>query len=127
MKVPKWSKNKFHDGICKIGVQMKATGESMALGMTFEEAPLKAVRGVYDNLNWMYIEKLEKLSENDLKDILKSNTSENFFIIFELIKRGLDLKEIYGICKVDYWFLNKLKNLDILNQKLKSQPLTDFL
>jgi len=127
IKVPKWANNKFHEGSCKIGVQMKATGESMALGMTFEEALLKAIRGVYGDLNWMYIEKFEELSDNELECLLRPSTNESFFAIFELIKRGVDFKKIYDVCKIDYWFLNKLKNLDVLNKELECNLLNDEL
>lgn len=123
VKAPKWTSNKFHNEICKIGVQMKATGESMALGITFEEALLKCLRGIYGDLNWMYIEKFKNFSDQKLKDLLKVNTNENLFVIFEMIKRNINLEVIYSICQIDYWFLNKLKNLDALNKELQRNSL----
>lgn len=124
IKIPKWANNKLKGGVCKIGIQMKATGESMAIGETFEEALLKAFRSTYGFLNWMFLRYFENLSITKLFEQLKNNTSNNFFVIFELIKRNVPLRKIYDICKVDYWFLHRLQDLNRFNIQLKTSLLS---
>ena len=108
VKLPKWPFDKFVGSSRKLGTQMKATGEVMAIAPTFEMAIMKAVRGAeikLDTLNRPYhgdvpVEKrLEQVDDNRL------------FTMFEALKKGVSVDFIHDVTKVDKWFLSKLKKL----------------
>ncbi len=108
VKFPKWPFEKFVGASRKLGTQMKATGEVMSIGHSFEEAIMKAVRGAeisLDTLNALPVSKLM------LRDRLASMDDRRLFTVFEAIKKGFDMDEIYKITRIDRFFLYKLKNL----------------
>ena len=90
---------------------MKATGEVMAIGTSFEMAIMKAVRGAEISLDTLNMPKMEELSDGEIREKLHELTDERLFVVYQAIKRGFDINEIYAITKIDEWFLNKLKNL----------------
>ena len=111
VKFPKWPFDKFVYAKRTLGTQMKATGEVMAIGTTFEEAIMKAVRGAeigHDSL-------LDKVctSQDDatIKNRLHDCTDERIFVVYEAMRRGVTIDEIFDITKIDRWFLSKLHNL----------------
>ncbi len=111
VKFPKWPFDKFVYAKRTLGTQMKATGEVMAIGTTFEEAIMKAVRGAeigHDSL-------LDKVctSQDDatIKNRLHDCTDERIFVVYEAMRRGVTIDEIFNITKIDRWFLSKLHNL----------------
>ncbi len=108
VKFPKWPFEKFVGASRRLGTQMKATGEVMSIGHSFEEAIMKAVRGAeisLDTLNAMPVSKLM------LRDRLAVMDDRRLFTVFEAVKKGFDIDEIYNITKIDRFFLYKLKNL----------------
>ena len=111
VKFPKWPFDKFVYAQRELGTQMKATGEVMAIADTFEEAILKAVRGAELGLTSLDLPRLSAKSDGEIKELLQTVTDERIFVLYESIKRGMDLEEIYRITKVDRWFLHKLANI----------------
>ena len=111
VKMPKWPFDKFVYAKRTLGTQMKATGEVMAIGQTFEEAIMKAVRGAeisHDSLNSPL---LEELSDDQVREKLKNCDDERLFTVFEALKRGVTPDEIHTVTKIDRWFLCKLMHL----------------
>ena len=111
VKMPKWPFDKFVYAKRTLGTQMKATGEVMAIGQTFEEAIMKAVRGAeisHDSLNSPL---LEELSDEQVREKLKNCDDERLFTVFEALKRGVTPDEIHTVTKIDRWFLCKLMHL----------------
>ena len=120
VKFPKWPFDKFVYAKRTLGTQMKATGEVMAIGTTFEEAIMKAVRGAeigHDSL-------LDKIcmSQDDatIRARLNECTDERAFVVYEALRRGTTIDEIFEITKIDRWFLSKLNNLVKMEQTLKN-------
>ncbi|NLA86555.1 MAG: carbamoyl-phosphate synthase large subunit, partial [Clostridiales bacterium] len=118
VKFPKWPFDKFVYAKRTLGTQMKATGEVMAIGTTFEEAIMKAVRGAeigHDSLN-------DKTCAGQDTETIRARlydcTDERIFVVYEALKRGISLDEIYSITKIDRWFLSKLNNLVKMDSKL---------
>ncbi len=118
VKFPKWPFDKFVYAKRTLGTQMKATGEVMAIGTTFEEAIMKAVRGAeisHDSLN-------DKICmTQDVETIrrrLHDCTDERIFVVYEALKRGISTDEIFTITRIDRWFLNKLMNLVKMDARL---------
>ena len=127
VKLPKWPFDKFVYAKRTLGTQMKATGEVMAIGTTFEQAIMKAVRGAEISLDSLNLPKLKKLSDDEIRKRLHQCDDERMFVVFEALKRGISYDEIFAITKIDHWFLGKLNALVGLENELASAPLTDAL
>ncbi len=127
VKFPKWPFDKFFYASRKLGTQMKATGEVMAIGVTFEQAIMKAVRGAEISHNTLNDKKFEKYSDERLIEKIHDVDDERIFVIYEALKRGVSLDEIFDITKIDRWFLYKLQKLIAMQNQLKTSELTDEL
>jgi carbamoyl-phosphate synthase large subunit len=119
VKFPKWPFDKFVYAHKELGTQMKATGEVMSIADTFEEAILKAVRGAEIGLTGLDMPRLAAKTEKEIRELLKTVTDERIFVLYEAIKRGINIDELYEITKVDRWFLHCLANI------VKNPPVFD--
>lgn len=124
IKFPKWAFDKFVYAKRTLGTQMMATGEVMAIGTSFEHAIMKAVRSIELGLDAMNLKKLERLSDGEIREALNSIDDERSFVIFEALKRGVEVDEIHKATMIDRWFINKLKNLVDFERELKNSELT---
>jgi len=111
VKFPKWPFDKFVYAHKELGTQMKATGEVMSIADTFEEAILKAVRGAEIGLTSLDMPRLAVKTDAEIKELLLTVTDERLFILYEAIKRGFSIDELFDTTKVDRWFLHCLKNI----------------
>ena len=127
VKFPKWPFDKFFYASRKLGTQMKATGEVMAIGVTFEQAIMKSVRGAEISHNTLNDKKFMKFTDEQLANKLHDVDDERIFVIYESLKRGVSIDTIYDVTKIDRWFLYKLNNLVKMQNRLASEPLTDEL
>jgi len=118
VKFPKWPFDKFVYASNELGTQMKATGEVMSIADTFEEALLKAVRGAEIGLTSLDMPRLAAKSDDQIREMLNTVTDERLFVLYEAIKRGISVDELYDITKVDRWFLNCLVNIYSSNSPL---------
>lgn len=125
VKFPKWAFDKFVYAKRTLGTQMKATGEVMAIGSSFEQAMMKAVRSIELGLDTMNMKKLKKLSDGEIHEKLHVVDDERSFVVFEALKRGISVDEIHDITMIDRWFLYKLKNLTELEKLLAEGELTE--
>ena len=127
VKFPKWPFDKFYYANRKLGTQMKATGEVMAIGTTFEQAIMKAVRGAEISKDSLTDKKYASWTDAQVWDKLHDCDDERIFVIYEALKRGVEISAINMITKIDPWFIAKLKNLTEMDKELASRPLTDEL
>ncbi|MDR2599173.1 MAG: carbamoyl-phosphate synthase large subunit [Oscillospiraceae bacterium] len=111
VKFPKFPFDKFVYAKRTLGTQMKATGEVMAIGETFEEALLKAVRGAEIGKTDMLDKVCLSQTTEEIRKRLHDITDERIFVVYEALRRGISMDEIYEITKIDYWFLGKLQNI----------------
>ncbi len=111
VKFPKWPFDKFFYASRKLGTQMKATGEVMSIGTSFEQAIMKAVRGAEISMTTLYNKKIAKMDDMELEDKMMTCDDERLFVIYELLRRGVTVNEIHTKTRIDRWFLNKLVNL----------------
>ncbi len=125
VKFPKWAFDKFVYAKRTLGTQMKATGEVMSIGTSFEHAMMKAVRSVELGLDSFNMPKFIEMPLEELHKSLHNCDDERIFCVFAAIKRGIALEEIHNITMIDMWFLNKLKNLCIMEEELKDGALTE--
>ena len=124
IKFPKWAFDKFVYAKRTLGTQMKATGEVMAIGTSFEQAMMKAVRSIELGIDTMNLKKLESKSTGEILQMLKTVDDERSFQVFEALKRGVSVDEIHELTMIDKWFLNKLLNLVNLEKWLVKDELT---
>ncbi|MDD7184322.1 MAG: carbamoyl-phosphate synthase large subunit [Ruminococcus sp.] len=124
IKFPKWAFDKFVYAKRTLGTQMKATGEVMAIGTSFEQAMMKAVRSIELGLDSMNLKKLEKKSTAEIMQMLHTVDDERAFQVYEALKRGVSIDEIHKLTMIDKWFLNKLMNLVNLEKWLADGELT---
>ncbi|MBQ3692997.1 MAG: carbamoyl-phosphate synthase large subunit, partial [Clostridia bacterium] len=110
-KMPRFPFDKFSDASNVLGTQMKATGEVMSVGRTFEESLLKAVRSLEIDVYHLYKPKFNDMSNEELLDSIRKGTDDRIYAIAELIWNGIDLREIFEITKIDMFFLEKIKNI----------------
>jgi len=112
-KIPKWPFEKFRGSDRRIGTQMKSTGEAMAIGRTFEESLLKAIRGLDQKEP-----KIEKPEEH-----LFPPTDLRIFAILEAFRRGAGVEEIRGKTKINPWFLGKVKRIAEMEKRIAKEGL----
>ena len=115
VKFPKWPFDKFHGSSRRLGTQMKATGEVMAIGQRFEEALMKAVRGAEISLDTL---NAAPLSDADIRSRLALQDDHRLFTVFEALKQGLDVEEVFAITKIDRFFLFRLKAMADLENRI---------
>ncbi len=110
-KLPRFPFDKFTAADNRLSTQMKATGEVMSIGRTLEEALLKAVRGLEIGANHLWLAKFDSMSFEELYRYVYECRDDRLFAIAELIRRGEDLGKIYNVTKIDFFFLEKIKNI----------------
>lgn len=118
-KIPRWPFDKFNKANRRLGTQMKATGEVMALGRTMEESILKAVRSLEIGL---YHLELPEWKNKSIPEIIKKITmqdDERLFVIAEAMRKGVTQKEIHDLTKIDYFFLSKIQNIISMEKRLE--------
>ena len=119
-KVPRFPFDKFTKANRVLNTQMKATGEVMSIGRTFEEAILKAVRSLETGLDHLEIKALKDLSTHDLIDLIIKNTDERPFAIAEAIRRDVKIDYLYDLTQIDRFFLEKIQNITNMERVIAS-------
>ena len=112
VKMPKFPFEKFVYAERKLGTQMKATGEVMAIGQNFEEAILKAVRGAELGLTDLNLPAFASENDEKICERVGQCTDQRIFAIYQVIKRTcMSIDEIHEVTKIDKWFLYKLQKI----------------
>ncbi len=119
-KMPRFPFDKFTDANRKLGTQMKATGEVMSVGRTFEESLLKAIRSLETGVAHLRMEKFEKEDVPVLMNDIKIGTNDRIFAIAQLLRLGIRVSKISGRTGIDCFFLNKMKKIIDMETELKS-------
>ncbi|WP_342469931.1 carbamoyl-phosphate synthase large subunit [Ureibacillus sp. FSL K6-3587] len=122
-KIPRWPFDKFESAKRNLGTQMKATGEVMALGRTFEEAILKAVRSLETGHIHIDLKHAEEHDDHWVEKRIRKAGDERLFFIAEAMRRGVTPEQIHEWSKIDLFFLYKLKNIIDLESELKENKL----
>ena len=125
LKFPRWPFEKFTLADREIGTQMKATGEVMAIDRTFEGALLKALRCLEVGEGYIHLAKLDNQSLYDIKCLLHRVDDERLFVIAEALWRGIEPEEINRITKIDLFFLYKIKNIIMAEERLRKEGLNE--
>lgn len=126
-KIPKWPFDKFYGASRKLGTQMKATGEVMAICNNFEGALMKALRSLEQNVFYLSLPEMEGKDTEYLRTKLKDVDDQRIFAVAEALRQGITEEEIHNITKIDLWFIDKIKHLVEIENKLKTEELTPEL
>lgn len=118
-KMPRFPFDKFTDANQKLGTQMKATGEVMSVGRTFEESLLKAIRSLETGVDHLYMEKFDGKAKKDLMEYIKIGTDDRIFAVAQLLRMGIAVSEIREQTKIDGFFLDKMKKIIDMEKELK--------
>ncbi|WP_051662917.1 carbamoyl-phosphate synthase large subunit [Alicyclobacillus macrosporangiidus] len=110
-KIPRWPFDKFQSANRRLGTQMKATGEVMAIGRTFEESLMKAIRSLEIGRDSLQMEGAERLSDAELERRLAEPDDERLWLLAEAMRRGMPRETLYELTKIDRWFLAKIERL----------------
>ena len=110
-KMPRFPFDKFTDANNKLGTQMKATGEVMSIGRTFEESLLKAIRSLEIGVWHLHHKKFDEISVADLLDYIKDGCDDRIYAIAELLRKGIEIDTICKNTQIDRFFIRKLKNI----------------
>lgn len=120
VKIPKWPFDKFVKAKRTLGTQMKATGEVMAISSSFEAALMKAIRSLELGIFTLEQDMYKSLDGTEIVKKLHDINDERIFVIAEAIRRSVTLEEINDITKIDFFFLCKIKELVLMEEKLKT-------
>ena len=118
-KMPRFPFDKFTDANQKLGTQMKATGEVMSVGRTFEESLLKAIRSLETGVNHLYMHKFKTEETDSLMDYIKIGTDDRIYAIAELLRRGCKVSVIAVETRIDRFFLDKMQKIVDMEKELK--------
>ena len=121
-KLPRFPFDKFTSASNSLGTQMKATGEVMGIGSTLEESLLKGTRSLEIGVNHLYHNKFDNMSVDELKSYISEFRDDNLFAIAELLYHGVSVEEIHEITKITSFFLEAIKNIIDMEEKLKANP-----
>ncbi len=121
-KIPRWPFDKFISANRKLGTQMKATGEVMAIGRTFEESIHKAVRSLEIGTHRLHLKDAASLSDEVLSVRLNKPDDERMFLVAEAFRRGWKLQDIQDLTSIDWWFLDKIEGIVAFEERIKNEP-----
>lgn len=127
VKIPKWPFDKFLSAKRTLTTQMKATGEVMSIGTSFESAFMKAIRSLEQNTYSLMYQNYSELPLEEIREDLYRVDDRRVFVIAEAIRRGISYQEIHEITKIDLWFIDKIAIIVEMEQQLKSQQLSKEL
>ncbi|MGE7781415.1 carbamoyl phosphate synthase large subunit [Peribacillus sp. NPDC097264] len=111
VKFPRWPFDKFKTAHRKLGTQMKATGEVMALHRNFEGGVQKAIDSLELKTNGLQLLSLKDKSVSELWEKLAEKSDERIFVIFEMLRKGVTMEEIHEATAIDYYFLHSFASL----------------
>lgn len=123
-KIPRFPFDKFIFGDRKLGTQMKATGEIMAIGRSFEESFLKGIRSLEVGNGDFYLPYLEKETDEVLVERVQAADDERIFILAEMLRRNYTVEELFQLTKIDCFFLNKFANIIRKEKEFLEQSIT---
>ncbi len=123
-KVPRWPFDKFVTATRTLGTQMKATGEVMAIGRSFEESLLKAIDSLDVKLDYQLgMKSIAAWSDEAIENSLKNPDDERIFVVSEALERGYTVDEIFEITRIDKFFISKLLNILTIARELQTHTI----
>ena len=118
VKVPRWNFDKFKGANRELGLQMKAVGEVMAIGRSFQEALQKAAQSLEVGRNGLGCDGRELRDQDAIFNSLRHASWNRLFHLYDAMKLGIPIRKIYEITKIDPWFLRQIEELVHLEEEI---------
>ena len=119
VKIPRWNFDKFEGSERTLGLQMKAVGEVMAIGRSFQEALHKATQSLEIKRNGLGADGKGYTDYQTIINKLKYASWDRVFVVYDAIKIGISLERIHEITRIDMWFLRQFEELSILEDEIE--------
>lgn len=131
IKFARWAFEKFREAEDRLGTQMKAVGEVMSIGKNYKEAFQKSIRSLeIKRYGLGFAKNFNSLSVDELMTMLNEPNSERQFIMYEALRKGVTIDELYEKTKIKGWFIQQMKELVQLEEEMlayRGKPLPDDL
>jgi carbamoyl-phosphate synthase large subunit len=119
VKFARWAFEKFPGAVDRLGTQMKAVGEVMSIGKTYKEAFQKSIRSLETGRHGLgFAKDFNKKSLEELMDLLAEPTSERQFVMYEALRKGAGIEDLYKKTHIKPWFIRQMKELVALEEKI---------
>jgi len=118
MKIPRWPFDKFTKADKTLTTAMKSTGEVMAIGRSYEEALMKAVRSLEIDMDLGYAGKYEPWTDEEVRSLLSTPTDERLFAIYQALRRGISVEEIADLTKIHPYFIWRIENIIAMEDEI---------
>ncbi len=120
VKIPRWNFDKFEGSDRTLGLQMKAVGEVMGIGRSFQEALHKATQSLEIKRNGLGADGKGYTNYNQIIEKLTNASWDRVFAIYDAIAMGIPLSQIYDITKIDMWYLKQYEELFQLQKEIST-------
>ncbi|WP_369425436.1 carbamoyl-phosphate synthase large subunit [Methanothrix sp.] len=127
IKIPRWPFDKFVKADRTLTTSMKSTGEVMAIGRSYEEALMKAIRSLDIDIDLGYNGKYTQWTDEDVRELLRTPTDERLFAIYQALRRGFSVDEISQLSMIDPYFIERIQNIIEMEDELKKGLTPDRL
>ena len=124
-KFPRWPFEKFNLADRTLGTQMKATGEVMAIDRTLEGSLVKAIRSLEIGLDHIELKKIAHETPEQLIERLQLVDDERLYVIAQALRVGISVEKICYITKINSFFINKIKNIVMVEKDLSANGITE--
>ena len=124
-KMPRFPFDKFADANNSLGTQMKATGEVMSVGRTFEESLLKAIRSLEIGVYHLHSAKFHEMTIDELLKYIAVGTDDRIYAIARLMRHGITIDEITKITGIDKFFIKKFENIIAMEKAVIDNPMNN--
>ncbi len=112
VKFARWAFEKFKGVSDQLGTQMRAVGEVMSIGKNYKEAFQKAIRSLEkDRYGLGFVKNYHELTKEELLKLLIGISCERHFIMYEALRKGATVEEIYNLTKIKRYFIEQMKEL----------------
>ncbi len=127
-KWPRFTFEKFPATSPELTVQMKSVGEAMAIGRTFKESLQKAIRSLEIDRFSLDGKHIGDVTDREqIRARIRTNCWDKLWWVAQALRQKISVDEIYGLCKIDPWFLNNIKDIIDFETKIKKMPSIDKL
>lgn len=120
VKIPRWNFDKFEGSDRTLGLQMKAVGEVMGIGRSFQEALHKATQSLEIKRNGLGADGKSYTNYEQILEKLENASWDRVFVIYDAIQLGIPLSRIHEITKIDMWYLKQYEELYMLEKEISN-------
>ena len=125
VKIPRFAFEKFAGSDATLSTRMKAVGEVMAIGSTFDEALGKALRSLENGRSGLGRDGHDEFDETHFKSLVSTPTEHRIYYMAEVLRRGMSTEELASLSLVDPWFIDRLADMVAVEEMFDGMSLAD--